>query len=232
MRLTQFFNDFVSTLIYPHNCCGCGHHLNSTDQVLCWRCINQLPLTGFEQKSPNPIENIFAGRIPVQHAASLLFFIKESLTQQLLHQLKYRNRQDVGVYLGKRMGKAIEDAGWKIDCIVPLPLNRKKQAKRGYNQAATLAQGISEILGKPMENVAVVRTKNTATQTKKNRQERWENVNEVFDLHDNHSLQGKHVLLVDDVVTTGATLEACGQVLLQIPGVQLSIATAAFASKI
>jgi ComF family protein len=232
MRLTQLFSDFVSTLIYPHNCCGCGHHLSSTDQVLCWRCINQLPLTGFEQKSPNPIENIFVGRVPVQHAASLLFFIKESLTQQLLHQLKYRSRQDVGLYLGRRMGKAVLNAGWEMDCIVPLPLNPKRQARRGYNQAEVLAKGIGEVLGKLVENVAVIRTKNTATQTRKNRQERWENVSEVFDLQDGHNLQGKHVLLVDDVVTTGATLEACGQVLLQIPGVRLSIATAAFASKI
>ena len=168
----------------------------------------------------------------MQGAASLLFFIKESLTQQLLHQLKYRNRQDVGLYLGKRMGKAVLNAGWDIDCIVPLPLNRLKQAKRGFNQAQVLASGISDMLQKPVENVAIIRTRNNATQTKKNRVERWENVNEVFDLHDDHSLQGKHVLLVDDVVTTGATLEACGQVLLQIPGVKLSIATAAFASKI
>jgi ComF family protein len=232
MRLTQYFSDFISTLIYPHNCCGCGHHLSSTDQVLCWRCINELPLTGFESKQRNPIDSVFAGRIPLQHAASLLFFIKESLTQQLLHQLKYKNRQDVGLYLGRRMGKAIQDAGWEIDCIVPLPLNRKKQARRGFNQAEVLAKGISEILGKSIENVAIIRTKNNATQTKKNRQERWENVSEVFDLHDAHNLQGKHVLLVDDVVTTGATLEACGQILLQIDGVKLSIATAAFASKI
>jgi ComF family protein len=232
MRLTQLFSDLLSTLIYPHNCCGCGHHLGSTAQVLCWRCINQLPLTGFEQKSANPIENIFAGRIPVQRAASLLFFIKESLTQQLLHQLKYRGRQDVGLYLGKRMGKAMLDAGWEVDCIVPLPLNPRRQARRGYNQAEVLARGISEVLEKPVENVAVIRTRNTATQTKKNRQQRWENVSEVFDLQDGHNLQGRHVLLVDDVVTTGATLEACGQVLLQIPGVRLSIATAAFASNI
>lgn len=232
MRLTQYFNDFIATLIYPHNCCGCGHHLSHTDHVLCWRCIQELPLTGFEKQTNNPIEKIFAGRMPLQQASSLLFFIKESLTQQLLHQLKYKNRQDAGLYLGNRIGKTLLEAGWDVDCIVPLPLNRTKQAKRGFNQAEVLANGISQVLQKPVENVAIIRTRNNATQTKKNRVQRWENVSEVFDLHDDHSLQGKHVLLVDDVVTTGATLEACGQVLLKIPGVRLSIATAAFASKI
>lgn len=232
MQLTRYFNDFVSTLIYPHNCCGCGYHLPSTSQVLCWKCIKELPLTNFEKKQDNLIEQVFAGRMPLQRASSLLFFKKDSLTQHLLHQLKYRGRQDLGTYLGKRMGSAIQDAGWEMDCIVPLPLNRKKRAKRGFNQAEVLANGISEAIGKPVEKVAVIRTKNNATQTRKNRVERWENVSEVFDLHPGYALHDKHILLVDDVLTTGATLEACGRVLLQIPGAKLSIATAAFASAI
>jgi ComF family protein len=232
MQLTRYFSDFLTTLIYPHNCCGCGYHLPHTNQVLCWKCINQMPFTGFEKKPNNLVEQVFAGRMPLQRASSLLFFKKDSLTQQLLHQLKYRGRQDLGVYLGKLIGKAINDAGWEIDCIVPLPLNKKKLAKRGYNQAEVLANGISEATGKPIEKVAVIRTKNNATQTNKNRVERWENVSEVFDLQIEYTLHNKHILLIDDVLTTGATLEACGQVLLQIPGAKLSIATAAFASKI
>ncbi len=230
--LTKYFNDFLSTLIYPHNCCGCGYHLSNINQVLCWRCIQQLPITGFEKQPGNLIEHVFAGRMPLQRASSFLFFKKGSLTQDLLHQLKYRGRQDLGLYLGKRIGQAIQEAGWEMDCIVPLPLNRKKLAKRGFNQAEVLANGISETTGKPVEKVAVVRTKNNATQTNKNRVERWQNVSEVFDLHPGFALQDKHILLVDDVLTTGATLEACGRVLLQIPGAKLSIATAAFASDI
>ena len=232
MQLTKYFNDFLSTLIYPHNCCGCGHHLPNTSQVLCWRCIDQLPLTGFAKQPDNLIEEIFAGRMPLQRATSLLFFMKESLTQHLLHQLKYRGRQDLGLYLGKRTGQSIQEAGWEVDCIVPLPLNRKKLAKRGFNQAEVLAKGISDIIQKPVEKAAATRVKNNATQTRKNRTERWENVSEVFDVAPGAALHNKHILLVDDVLTTGATLEACGQVLLQIPGVRLSIATAAFASKI
>ena len=232
MPLTKYFSDFISTLIYPHNCCGCGHHLPDTGQVLCWQCVSELPLTGFENQSDNLIEQVFAGRMPVQRATSLLFFVKESLTQQLLHQLKYRGRQDVGIYLGKHIGRCLQGAGWEIDCIVPLPLNRKKMAKRGFNQAEVLANGISEVMNKPVEKVAVIRTKNNPTQTRKNRVERWQNVSEVFDLQSGYTLQNKHILLVDDVLTTGATLEACGQVLLQITGARLSIATAAFASKI
>ena len=228
----KYLNDLLSTLIYPHNCCGCGYHLPTTSQVLCWRCIQQLPLTGFEKQPDNLVERVFAGRMPLQRAGSFLFFKKASLTQDLLHQLKYRGRQDLGLYLGKRMGQAIQEAGWQMDCIVPLPLNRKKLAKRGFNQAEVLANGISEATGKPVEKVAVIRTRNNATQTRKSRVERWQNVSEVFDLHPGYTLQHKHILLVDDVLTTGATLEACGRVLLQIPGARLSIATAAFASNI
>ena len=231
--ITKYWNDFVS-IFYPRTCLGCGGDGLDAEQMICWSCINQLPVTGFEKQPNNLVADLFTGRIPVQMATGFLFFGKESLVQHLIHRVKYKGNRELGILLGNMIGKAMLDAGWQdfIDVVVPLPLNNKKQAKRGFNQAELLAKGISEIMNLPMEPVAVIRSKYTETQTKKSREQRWQNVAEVFDLLDNHALDNKHVLLVDDVVTTGATLEACGQVLLQTPGLKLSIATLAFASKI
>jgi len=231
--LTKYWSDFIS-LIYPHTCEGCNTDNLGNDKLLCWKCTNELPLTHFEKHRNNLTEDLFTGRIPLQMASSFLFFGKESLAQHLIYQVKYKGNKELGVVLGQMMGQALKNAGWQgdIDLIVPLPLNKKKETTRGFNQAELLARGIGEILEKPVEPVAVVRTKFTQTQTRKSREQRWENVAEVFDLTESHNLDNKHVLLVDDVVTTGATLEACGQILLKTPGLKLSIATLAFASKI
>ena len=229
----RYLKDF-GALLYPRTCVACGSDGLETNQLICWSCISQLPLTNFEKQPDNMVADLFTGRISVQLATAFLFFGKESLVQHLIHRFKYKANLDLGVLLGKMMGKSMLEAGWQdaIDVIVPLPLNKKKQAKRGFNQAEILAKGIGEAMNKPVEPVAVIRSKFTETQTRKSRADRWQNVAEVFDLLDNHTLDNKHVLLVDDVVTTGATLEACGQVLLQTPGLKLSIATFAFASKI
>ncbi|MES2772954.1 MAG: ComF family protein [Bacteroidota bacterium] len=229
----KYLNDFAA-LIYPRTCVACGSDVLDAAQMICWGCINELPLTGFEKHPHNLVADLFTGRLPVERASSFLFFGKESIVQHLIHRLKYKGNIDLGILLGQMMGKAMVEAGWQqwVDVIVPLPLNSRKQAKRGFNQAEILAKGIAATMNRPMEPVAVIRSKFTETQTRKSREERWENVAEVFDLLDNHSLDSKHVLLVDDVVTTGATLEACGQVLLKTPGLKLSIATLAFASKI
>lgn len=229
----KYLQDFAS-LFYPRTCAACGGDGLDDGQMICWGCINQLPLTGFEKQPDNLVAELFAGRMQVQSATAFLFFGKESLVQHLIYRLKYKGNIELGILLGNMMGKAMVDAGWHhtMDAIVPLPLNRKKEAKRGFNQAEILAKGIGQAMGKPVEPVAVIRSKFTETQTRKSRAQRWDNVAEVFDLLQNHSLDNKHVLLVDDVVTTGATLEACGQVLLKTPGLKLSIATLAFASKI
>ena len=233
MAINKYWNDFLS-IIYPQTCIGCGRDNLGDKQVLCWPCTSELPLTHFEKQRGNLVEELFVGRIPLEMASASFFFGKSSIVQHLIHRVKYKGNQELGIHLGNMMGKAMLDAGWNdtIDIIIPLPLNKKKEALRGFNQAALLAKGISQTLGKPMADVAVARIKHTETQTRKSREERWENVAEVFGLVDGHGLENKHVLLVDDVVTTGATLEACGQVLIKIPGLKLSIATLAFASKI
>ena len=233
MPLPRFLTDFAR-LIFPKNCAGCGEELFGSDNLLCWQCLKELPRTGFEKHEHNPVAAIFYGRIPLQHAFSWLFYTRGSLSQMLIQQVKYRSNLELGRYLGSIMAEAMLEANLfnDVDALVPLPLNRKKLARRGYNQSMLICEGMSEVLGKPVETVAVIRSKFTQTQTKKNRLQRWLNVEQVFDLKEAHAIEGKHVLLVDDVITTGATMEACGQVLLQVPGLKLSLASLAMASKL
>jgi ComF family protein len=191
-------------------------------------------LTGFEKTRDNYTSNLFTGRLYIEKGCSWLFFEKESLTQKLIHQLKYRNNQALGEFLGYTMGKQLAECNWfnDIDVLVPLPLNKRKLNLRGYNQSEVICRGLSDATGLPIEEVAVMRTVYTQTQTRKSRIQRWLNVAEVFDLNESKHLEGKHALLVDDVVTTGATLDACGQVLLKVKGLKLSVLTLAVASRI
>ena len=233
MALPRFITDF-GRLVFPNNCAGCGEELFGSKNLLCWQCLQELPRTGFEKHEQNPVASIFYGRIPLQHAFSWLFHTKGSLAQMLIQQVKYKSKLDLGRYLGTIMAEAMLEARLfdDVDALVPLPLNKKKLAKRGYNQSMLICEGMSAVLGKPVETVAVIRSKFTQTQTRKNRLQRWLNVEQVFDLKEAHAIEGKHVLLVDDVITTGATMEACGQVLLQVPGLKLSLASLAMASKL
>ena len=232
----QFFKNIlsdVSHIFYPHLCNGCGTDILGEDSLLCARCIINLPQTNFAQHAGNPIEKIFWGRIPLAAACSEFYFAKESLIQHLVHQLKYKSNQAIGIYLGELMGKSMKESNRfnHIDGLIPLPLYPDKEKKRGYNQAAVICNGMSAIMSVPVLNDVLKRQRYTETQTKKHRTERWENVADSFVLNNKHQLKGKKLLLVDDVVTTGATLEASGNTLLQIEGVQLSIATLTFASK-
>lgn len=198
--------------------------------MLCIYCHDSLPQTSFHLHANNPIERLFWGRMPVKHATAQFYFTKESLMQHLMHQFKYKNNKDLGLYLGKLMGHQLIQSNrfLHVDALLPLPLHPSKERKRGYNQAALLCEGISEVLQKPVLKNAVVRTKHTESQTKKNRVERWENIRGHFKLADEEKVKGKHILLVDDVITTGATLEACGTAILGAENVQLSIATLCF----
>ena len=226
---------FSSTLhlFYPHVCTGCGSDLLEENNLLCLHCINDLPYTNFAAHNNNPVEKIFWGRIPVTAAHSEFYFTKESLLQHLIHQLKYKNNTAIGFYMGQIMGKSLL-AGNRfnnIDYLVPLPLYPDKEHKRGYNQAAVICNGMSDIMKVPVLTGNAVRQRFTETQTRKHRTERWENVEGSFVIKDPNALKRKNILLVDDVITTGATIEACGSMLLQIEGVQLYIATLAHAAK-
>ncbi|HEY5406506.1 MAG TPA: phosphoribosyltransferase family protein [Ginsengibacter sp.] len=218
---------------YPHNCIGCGSDIIEKENFLCLECINDLPHTNFATHAGNPIEKIFWGRIPVTSGMSEFYFSKDSIIQNCIHEFKYRGNKKLGLYLGKMMGKSMLNSNRfsNIDYIIPLPLFTAKEFKRGFNQSSILCSGINEIMNIPMVTKNVIRIIHTETQTKKGRIQRWENVEKSFSVNDPSMLKGKHILLVDDVITTGATIEACGREILKIEGVQLSVASLAISKR-
>lgn len=228
-------NIFRSTLhlLYPHICSGCGSDLLKDDQLLCVRCLHQLPHTDFAALPGNPVEKNFWGRISITSAYSQFYFSKEFLIQQLIHRFKYKGDKKIGLFLGEMMGKTMIKSNRfnSIDALLPLPMFPGKERRRGYNQATILCNGISAAMNIPVLLDAVSRRQATETQTRKHRTERWENVRDSFTLSRENEISGRHLLLVDDVITTGATLEACGQVILEAAHVKLSIATLAYTGK-
>lgn len=225
------FSD-LAYLFFPRLCAGCGEGLSNTEQVLCFSCDQRLPATGFHLLKDNPVDQIFRGRTGIELAASCFYFSKDSLMQRLVHQFKYKGRTEIISFLGKRMGMILKESDLfpGIDAIVPVPLFPLKEKKRGYNQAALLAEEIARILSLPVLKNVLVRYRPGATQTRKARMERWQNVEEAFALKDPQSVAGKSLLLVDDVLTTGATLEACALALQQAPEIKIFIITLAFAN--
>jgi ComF family protein len=223
----------LTHLFFPHVCSGCGSDLVEENNLLCLQCLNDLPHTNFAMHANNPVEKIFWGRLIVTAATSEFYFAKGTLIQALIHEFKYKNNKDVGLYLGAIMGSNLlnNNRFLNIDALIPLPLFADKEFKRGYNQATILCNGMSDVMGIPVIKNNVIRKRFTETQTKKHRSERWQNVEGSFEVSNTREIKDKHVLLVDDVVTTGATLEACGTEILNIEGTKLSIATLAFASK-
>lgn len=230
MSLQSLFYDTIQ-LCFPHHCCGCNSDVIDKDDVICIRCVHDLPYTEFVNQPGNAVEKIFTGRGKIDSGFSLLYFTKGKIVQHMLHELKYKQNISVGKYFGECMGRAIKSSGrfQNIDALIPLPLFELKEKKRGYNQAAIICKGIEEETDLKTILKNVVRLRATETQTRKHRAERWQNVEESFAVKNPSALEGKHLLLVDDVLTTGATLEACAEVLLQIPGVKVSVATVAVA---
>ena len=230
MPLLKEIKDSLLHLAFPHVCEGCGTDNLQAEHLLCLRCLSSLPSTNFHMHPNNPIEKIFWGRIAITSATAQYYFTKESMMQHLMHQFKYKGNKDVGIYLGKLMGWAMLESNRfsYIDALVPLPLHKSKEHKRGYNQATLLCEGIASVLNKPVLRGAVTRPQQTETQTKKGRVQRWQNIEGKFLLANETVIENKHVLLVDDVITTGATLESCGREILKAKNVQLSIATLCF----
>ncbi|MDR1023527.1 MAG: ComF family protein [Prevotellaceae bacterium] len=228
----DIFLDFVN-LIYPSCCEACGMLLVAGEHVLCSSCRYKLPRTNYWLQKGNPVEQIFWGRVPVANACSLFFMGKGSSYRKLLHSLKYRNKPQIGVALGQLLGNELAKVAdyADVEFIMPIPLHVKRQRKRGYNQSEKIAIGISQAIGKPLLTDAVFRQQYNETQTKKTREERWSNVSEVFAVRPNAAarLAGKHILLVDDVLTTGATIEACIATILKAADCKISVATLAVA---
>ncbi len=220
-------------LFFPHTCAGCGSDILGHDQLLCLHCIDRLPHTGFHRFAGNPVEKIFWGRLPIACATSFLYFTKSSVLQRLVHQFKYHGKAEIGDYIGRRMGEVLREASRfeSIDALVPLPLFASRERKRGYNQSGVLCDGIAEIMQVPVLKNVITRKSATETQTRKSRTERWTNIAGRFELLQPEAVRGKHILLVDDVITTGATLEACGNELIAGGNTRLSIFTMAYSSR-
>ena len=228
--LRSLLSDFIS-LIYPRTCAACGNTLYSHEKTICTHCLVHLPKTFFHQDDNNPLFQMFWGKISIEMISSLYFFNKGNKVQNLIHLLKYKSRPDIGVYLGKRYGLELKTTPklYDLDMIIPVPLHKSKLIKRGFNQAEKFADGLSQSLNIPVDTTSFIRNTATETQTKKSKLERWENVKNKFSITDTEKIKEKHILLVDDVITTGATLEACAQILLQIPNVRVSLASIAVA---
>jgi ComF family protein len=222
----------LTNLFYPHLCTGCNQPLKRAENAVCTACLFNLPYTGFFMHDDNPVAKMLWGRIQVKHASALLNFEKGNIVQNLLHQLKYNGRDDTGEQLGVEMAKAIArcEALNDVSALVPVPLHPKKLKQRGYNQSEIIAKGINQSLNIPLYAHTLTRRAFTQTQTQKKKFSRWENMQNVFELNEPHKLENQHILIIDDVITTGATIEACVQQLQQINGVTVSVAALAWAS--
>jgi len=230
--LKEIKNSFLH-LLFPHVCAGCLSDIISEESALCMRCLVEMPETNFHIHANNPIEKIFWGRLPVTNATAQYYFTKESLMQHLMYQFKYKGNKDLGRQLGRLIGDDIQQTNRfkNVDALIPLPLFPAKEKRRGYNQATILCQGIAEVMDLEILENVIIRPQPTETQTKKGRMERWQNIEGKFQLLQPEKIRNKHVLLVDDVITTGATLEACGQELMKVENIKLSIATLCYSSR-
>jgi ComF family protein len=216
--------------LYPQICFGCGTDEVEKNMPLCPNCIQDLPFTDFFGINENPVEKIFWGRANVQNAGALFFFTKDSLIQKLITELKYHHNKKVGVLFGKLMGDAIavEEKFKQIDLIIPIPINASKINSRGFNQSEVIAIGMQQVWHRPILNNVLIKRSWSNSQTKKNRKARLQQLPDLFFLQKPTSIEGKHILLVDDVLTTGATLEAAVASLMTGSPASVSIAVAAY----
>ena len=213
-------------LFFPSACMACGETLMDQEKYLCTNCFHDIPLTNFHRHSENPVAELFWGRVYLECATSLFFYSKGSRYQKMMFKFKYHGYKEVGFELGNYLGSYLNQSAFNdVDIIVPVPLHRKKMKKRGYNQSTWIAMGIARAMQKPVNTSNLIRKTHSSTQTNKSRIERWMNVESIFDVQHSTEFQGKHILLVDDVVTTGATLEACAQKIKAIPDTKVSVAT-------
>ncbi len=223
----MLINDLVK-LVFPIYCQVCGNTLVDNEYLFCTNCLFEMPRTENHLEKENKLTELFYGRAKIEAGTSLFNFKKASKYRTLLHLLKYQNKKDIGIELGKYLGLNIKSSPYftHIDYVVPVPLHPKKLKKRGYNQSTLIGQGIAEKIEINLDDTSLIRTVDTETQTKKTKIERWNNVQNVFELT-NNKFNNKHILLVDDVITTGATIEACIKTLQNAENIKISIATLA-----
>jgi ComF family protein len=217
-------------MMYPTLCAACGKPLFHGEECICTPCRFHLPRTGFHLFNGNPVVKHFWGKVKVESATAYYYFNKGERVQRLIHQLKYKGRKDVGIFIGNLMGNELKKSEFeKVDLVVPVPLHISKLKKRGYNQSDCFAEGLASGLNKKFSNAVVSRMEATETQTRKHRFERYKNVDNIFDVIDADAVSGKNILLVDDVITTGSTLISCAEALVKIPDAKVYIAVIACA---
>ncbi len=217
-------------ILFPERCVVCNNQLLYAEKTICVNCRHNLPLTGFSFEKDNTMERSFVGRLDIEAATALFFFYKKGNVQQLIHQLKYKGHQEIGKVTGAWLGMEMKESKRfdTVDIIVPVPLHPEKLKKRGYNQVSLFGMNLSKILHIPFDDGILKRNRFTETQTYKHRTDRFLNTEHIFEVKNLQKYKGKHLLLIDDVLTTGATLEACSLALKQIPDIKISIATIAY----
>lgn len=218
-------------LFFPKLCLLCNDPLLGGEEHFCLKCLCNLPRTGFDYLKENPATHLFTGKVAINHAAAFLHYDRGGHVQQLIYELKYNDNKEIGFRLGRMAGLHYHQVILSDlpDLLVPVPLHTKKKKKRGYNQSEWIARGINSLLKLPIDTTSLCRIRHTDTQTKKPVYDRWLNVQEVFTVCTPQALEGKHILLIDDVITTGSTLGACAQALLAVPGVRVSVLAVAIA---
>ena len=230
MNPKNLLSNFIS-LFYPKLCITCGEPLVAAESYFCLECFLKLPKTNYHLSPDNRATDRFAGKIPVAKGASWLYYDKGGISQKLIAEIKYRDNRNLGEWMGALLAKDWLASGFfhGIDCLVPVPLHPSKEKKRGFNQSETIALGISQITDIRINTKNVIRKKANETQTKKTLFERWKNTKDLFEVKDIDFFNNKHVLVVDDVLTTGSTLEAVVQSILKAKDVKISILSLAIA---
>jgi len=228
--ITRILDDLLG-LFYPELCVTCGERLIAQETHICLKCWFDLPVNNFHREADNKVARLFWGRVQIENAAAYFNYRKGSRYQQLIHFIKYRGLKELGYEAGLRYGYVLADtASFRaVDVIVPVPLHPQKERKRGFNQSEWIARGIAESLQKPVSAGNLFRKLHSTTQTRKNRFERWQNVEGIFGVQYPDEFSGKHILLVDDVITTGSTLEASACMLLKTGNIRVSVAALGYA---
>ena len=228
--LYDLWDDFIS-LLFPRLCYACGNHLMRNENLICTECYVVIPRTNYHKLEDNPVAQLFWGRCMIEKAAAFSYYNKGSRIRNLIHYLKYKGVREIGYELGRIYGLSLKASGFTddIDLIIPVPLHPAKKRIRGFNQSETISMGIADVAHLPLDVKSLARTIVSVTQTKRSRYERWTNVEGIFQVVDPLSISGKHILLVDDVITTGSTIESCTNALLKFEGVKVSVVALAFA---
>lgn len=226
----KIWSDLLN-LFYPNLCLLCKEPLIQGEEHICSYCLYKLPQTGFHLLDNNPAEQLFIGKFPVEHASSFLYYTKGGNTQKLIHSLKYNNNKELGYYLGKLAAQTLMQTNYcnDIDLLVPVPLHPNRLKSRGYNQSEWIANGIASLLCKSIDSTSLQRIKKTTTQTSKSVFNRWSNVQDIYNVQSTLNFTGKHILLVDDVITSGATTGAAAEAILKVPNTRISILSIAIA---